>query len=394
MQVKRIVTLAALACLLPASPATAQAPKPVPTAAEASGQVAPEAAALVDQATQLADQGQFDEALAGLDRALEIEPLLFEAWAMRGWVLAQLNQAADAMAAFARADALAPDQPMTMRGRGFLALRQGDNERAIGHFTRSLEGEPGNAYALYHRATAHGGIRQFSAALADAEAAIAADPFYLPAYLIRVAALAELGRPNEALAGVDAMLAALPGDPQAQAAASELLTMLGQEERADSMHQASLESGETAVGLYNAAMRREISETPTKLAELDRALELAPGFSLARFERARTLWSDYRLREALADLDTLVERDPLFFAAYDLRGQILFEQGRHADIAALAEGLVESYPDNADALGQAIALLANVERYTRARELREALRAIAPDHPFALTQGNSFFPGQ
>lgn len=391
MGIELIAMLAALAAATPAAKPTAEQAAPPATTAQQQ-QVSPEALELVDRATLLADENRFAEALADLDNAIAIEPEFFEAWAMRGWVQVMLAQEDAAVESFARADALAPLQPMTLRGRGTLALRRGDFAGAIAYFDQSLRLDPGNAYALANRASARGAQGQFGPALADAEAAIAALPDYFPAHMLRIGALAELGREQEAIAAVDDMLATFPNNPQAQAAASEVLGALGQEDRSQSLLEASIDGGETAIGLYNMAMRREISETETKLRELNRALELAPDFSAARFERAKTLWADYRLREALTDLDRLVASDPLFFAAYDLRAQILFEQGRHADIATLAGQLLERYPENPDALATAIALYANIQRFTRAREVRESLRAIAPDHPFALTQGNNFFP--
>lgn len=391
MGIELIALLAALAGATPAAKPVTQQDAP-PPAAVPQQQVSQVALSLVDRATRLSDEGRFDEALAELDSAIAIDPEFFEAWAMRGWVQVELGHEAAAEETFARADALAPLQPMTLRGRGALALRRSDFAAAIAYFDQSLRLDPGNAYALANRASARGAQGQFGAALADAEAAIAASPDYFMAYMTRIAALVELGREEEAIAAVDALLAAFPDNPMAQAAASDVLAGLGQEERSQNLLDTSLQGGETAIGLYNSAMRREISETDTKLRELTRALELAPDFSQARYERASTLWAEYRLRDALAELDRLVEIEPRFFPAYDLRGQILHEQGRHAEIATLAGQLVERYAETPDALALAIALFANIQRFTRAREVRESLRAIAPDHPFAQTQGNAFFP--
>lgn len=392
MGIPLIVMLAAVAGTNPAAKPSAN-PPPAPVAQAAPQQaISPQAQQLLEQAQRLADQGQFAEALAELDQAIASDPDYFEAWAMRGWVAVQSGQEALAEESLARADALAPLQPMTLRGRGALAMRRGDLAAAIAYFDQSERLDPGNAYALTNRASARGGQGQFAAAAADAEAAIAVAPGYFLPYMYRIAALMELRFQDEAIAAVDAMLAAFPENPEAQAVASDALSALGQEDRSQSLLTSSLEGGETAWGLYNSAMRRDISETDIKLRELTRSLDMSPDFSAARYERAKTLWSDYRLREALADLDQLIASDPRFFAAYEMRGQILFEQNRHADIATMAGDLVTRFPDTADALAIGIALYANIQRFTRARELRDSLRELAPDHPFAVTQGNNFFP--
>lgn len=350
------------------------------------------ARSLAQRAGQMSNDGQFAEALAEIDSALDIDPEYFAALVMRGWVQAQLNLADEAEASLDRADALYPGQPITLRGRGFLALTQSDYPTAIDYFNRALILEPRNAFTLNYRGATHFEQGRFEAALDDAETAIAAAPDYFLPYVLRIAALDELGRNEQGMAAIEAMMAAFPGDATVLATASELASALGEEDFAVSLLATSLEAGETPAALLNSAMRREVDETATKLRELNRALELAPDFVLALLERGRTLWAEYRLREALADADRVIELSPQFWPGYSLRGQILSEQGRNSDVATMTAQLVETYGDNSEALVAAIWLYASIEHFTRARAVRDRLRSIDPENPMALTQGNTFFP--
>src|SRR5437868_567333 len=60
--------------------------------------------------------------------------------------------------------------------------------------------------------------------------------------------------------------------------------------------------------LARAALRG--GERLEALALLDRCLQAAPEFAMARYNRARLLAGEQRIEEALADLETLLGRDP------------------------------------------------------------------------------------
>ncbi len=65
------------------------------------------------------------------------------------------------------------------------------------------------------------------------------------------------------------------------------------------------------------------------LADLDRALELAPESAAIRGARARILWRAGRLDEALADVDRAVQLSPDRSEPHTLRGQIRQARGEH-----------------------------------------------------------------
>ncbi len=364
--------------------------EPLPIEAENAPQPdsLPVVGSLVNRANNLADEGKYDEALAELDAAIAIDRNDVWAWANRGTTLLMMNRLEEAEQAFDRADAIAPGNYVALRGRGYVVLqRDRDYDRATYLFNRSLELVPDNAWAHFYRGAAHYGNMHFSAALADAERAIALSPTWGMPYTMQFTLLQVLGRKEDAIAAVDVMLSAFPDNPAMQAAGGEMLRQIGEYERADALNAQSLEGEETPMGLLNLARSREIDEFDQKMREINRALELEPDFVPALMERGETLWADYKLREALADADRVIELAPNWLPAYYLRGNILKDMDRDAEVARMAGELVDAHADDPDVLGIAMVLYDMIDYRTRAGEVREQLKAIAPDHPMANAPG-------
>lgn len=364
--------------------------EPLPSESETAPQPdsMPVVESLVNRANNLADEGKYDEALAELDAAIAIDSNDVWAWANRGTTLVLMNRLDEAEEAFDRADAIAPGNYVALRGRGYVVLqRDRDYDRATYLFNRSLELVPDNAWTHFYRGAAHYGNMHFSAALADAERAIALSPTWGLPYTMQFAVLRMLGRQDDAIAAVYGMLTAFPDNPTMQAAAGEMLRQIGEYDRADALNAQSLESEETPMALVNLARSREIDEASQKLRELNRALEIEPDFVPALMERGETLWADYKLREALADADRVIELAPNWLPAYYLRGNILVDLEREAEVARMAGDLVEAHADDPDVLGTAMVLYDMINYRTRAGEVREQLKAIAPDHPMANAPG-------
>lgn len=379
---KWVMIVTAVCAAYPASaqdnpPVSVSAPAPAPTVRAPPGRVVQ---GLIVRAQEMMADGQFAEALVELDDAASIAPDTPEIWGVRGTVLLQLRRQGEAVEAFDRADALAPDLPVTLRGRAFLAGGAGRFEEAVALFERALAMAPADPMSRTFHAVAliESGRAERAIGLADAMTAEFPD-WFMP-WALRVYALQKLERTDEAAAAVDAMVVAFPDNPDVMAAATSLLQATGRFDQADAMLDRSLATGETPYNLYESAMQRTPSEAAEKLRELTRALELAPDFTQALYERANTYWTEYRYREAMADVDRLIAMQPDFWGAYQLRGQILADQNRTGDVARLAAQLVADHPAEPDALAVAMFLYANIDQMTRARQIRTQLRAIAPDH--------------
>ncbi len=111
--------------------------------------------------------------------------------------------------------------------RGQDALDAGDTAAAIEHLTAAIDHAPGFAEAYEARATAYYFTGRVGPALDDLRQALVLNPQHFGALKGFAVLLEEMKRPEAAREAWDAVLALVPGDAEAVAAAERLDLMLG-----------------------------------------------------------------------------------------------------------------------------------------------------------------------
>ena len=97
-------------------------------------------------------------------------------------------------------------------GRGRIALRKGDADRAIADFDEAIRLNPNRAVAFRDRAQAHRRNGQLAPAIADFDQAIALDPGHVVPYHDRGLALAAMGDLDRAILSYNTAVRLAPSD--------------------------------------------------------------------------------------------------------------------------------------------------------------------------------------
>jgi tetratricopeptide (TPR) repeat protein len=116
-------------------------------------------------------QKSYNEALAELNKALEIDPKNPDAYYWRGRTLVaqgNLDQGEEDLKTAVR---WRPDYAEAYDHLGWLASRQGRADEAISYLTKSVELKPDNAWALYNRSRLFFSKGDLAGAMRDAEKA-------------------------------------------------------------------------------------------------------------------------------------------------------------------------------------------------------------------------------
>lgn len=128
-----------------------------------------------------------------------------------------------------------------------------------------------------------------------------------------------------------------------------------------------------------AAVGLQVGQIDDAINLLERCLELAPGFHLARQNYALALSRRQRFDEALAQVDRLLTAEPDNPQYRMLKGALLVQKGDHQAALAVYEGLLSAYPNQSNAHMNYAHTLKSVGRldeaiasYRRAVELRPA----------------------
>ncbi len=168
------------------------------------------AVALKERGHRLREGGRLAEALVSYDATLALTPNDHETHANRGLVLRDLTRFDEAFAAYDRALALKPDFTDAVVARGNVFYQMGRHAEALAEYERALAMEPDFAYGFNNRGNALQALGRHGEALASFERALTLKPDYGEAHNNRGNALIELNRHEEALKDYDAAVAGNP----------------------------------------------------------------------------------------------------------------------------------------------------------------------------------------
>ncbi|QMW24242.1 tetratricopeptide repeat protein [Sandaracinobacteroides saxicola] len=296
--------------------------------------------ALLERGGSLLDAERFDDALADFERAVTMQPNSAEVLAARGLAKVWKRDFAGARKDLDAAAALKPDVPRIFHARGVMADFEGKPADAVAAYSRALELKPNNSFALGRRAYAQQALGKTDAALSDAAQAIKLSPRWSDLYLLRANILRRQGKTEAAIAEATALMAANPEDAYAHAVAGSILAAFDRREEA-------MKAFDRAIAIrpdpyfYLARSARWLpSEKARKLADLDAALKLNPGYTSALAAKAETQADAGDIPGALATLDAALKTSPDDRGLLTVRGLLLAKKGDMAratkDFAAVS----------------------------------------------------------
>ena len=275
-----------------------------------------------------------EEALASLDKAIELDLNYAFAWAHRGWVLDDLKRYEEALASLDKAVGLDPNDAMAWAFQGLVLFKLKCNKEALASYDRVIELDPNNAVAWFSRGWLLNNLKRHEEALASLDKAVELNPNNAVAWASRGWLLNNLERYEEALASYDKAIELDLNDDWAWANRGDVLNNLERYEEA--------------------------------LASLDKAIELDPNNDEACFKQGYVLGKLKRYEEALASLDKVIELDLNHARAWVGRGWFLEQIERYEEALASLDKAIELNPnyDWVWAIGGDV--LSSIERYKEA----------------------------
>jgi tetratricopeptide (TPR) repeat protein len=152
-----------------------------------------------DQAVGHFGRGQYDQAIARLDRAIQLEPKYAPAYYNRGLAYHNKGDLDAAMRDYTRAIELDPKLASAYANRGGLLARRGEHDAAIRDYTKAIELDRQNAAAYIARGVAYFDMQQYDRAVADYTEGIRIDPKNAVAYYERGIAYLQKGQLDAAI---------------------------------------------------------------------------------------------------------------------------------------------------------------------------------------------------
>lgn len=302
----------------------------------------------VGRAKIFINRGMVKEALLDYDKAVELDPNNVYAWANRSIARVQVGDLAGARSDLAKAEAIDPSFVQNGIGRGMLADIERRPRDAVEAYTRALEQEPDNRYAIEHRAAAYASLGDTQRALADLTSIVEKRPDDPAAYVDRGNFLLNQREYDKAIADFDKAHSLDPSDeePLANRGMARVWKRDFAAAASDLDAAAKINPKNAAVFRARGMMAQRKGEWQDAIAAYTSALQVEPNSSFALGHRAESARATGDYEAALRDAAAAIKQQPGWIELYLLRANVLRSQGKEAEAIAEARAVTAANPDN------------------------------------------------
>ncbi len=178
---------------------------------------------LANEAQQLADFQQYDQALALAQLAAQLAPENGQVLALLGGLYLQTGELEQALSLLEEAEGLAPDDARILFSLGTAYFQQGEYLKASRYLERGLKLEPENPAALFDLGNAYFRLMQYDKAIDNYRASVDAEPNFWPSVNNIGLVLYEQGNPEAAIEKWREALAISPEQPEPKLAVAVAL---------------------------------------------------------------------------------------------------------------------------------------------------------------------------
>jgi tetratricopeptide (TPR) repeat protein len=146
---------------------------------------------------------EYDKAIADEDQAIQIDPKYVDAYLNRGWDYSSKGDYGKAVADCDQAILIDPKDAHAYNDRAWLYSSKGDYAKAIADCDQAIQLDPKNAQAYGNRGWAHGMKGDYDQAISDLDQAIQLDPKLKNVYYSRGWAYSSKGDYDQAISDLD-----------------------------------------------------------------------------------------------------------------------------------------------------------------------------------------------
>ena len=330
---------------------------------------------------------RYDDALADINRTLEVEPHDVWAHSARISILRDADRFEEAELAAAHALALHPDEPQILTGYAWLRREQNDLPGALAAIDKAASGAPPESWAVRSRISLLQSARRYDDAETAALEALALRPHDLDLHREYVLVLYRRDRLDEAVAAAQNTARANPMSVVAQRTQVELLRLARRYSEAEAAIVEALERHPVSVDLYleKAWLESNQDDEEAAITTAKRALAIDPGSPDALYAHATFLNYANRFAEAEEAANTAVSRDAGTADMYLQLGYALFDQGRTTEGIEAIRTALGRFQNNLSLLRGLVSLLRVAHRYDESAVAAEAALTRHPDDAYLLT---------
>jgi predicted O-linked N-acetylglucosamine transferase (SPINDLY family) len=351
----------------------------------------PQLQAMLQQAIQAFQSGNFDRADSTLKRVLQVDSKNLPALHILGLIKASQSNYREAAEYLARAARIHPDDASIQYNLAKALTDSGNDKDALTHHKKAVALAPNNPEAWLSYGKTASNLGRYQDALAWYSNALSLKPDYVEASLNKGATLKELGRYEEAIAFAEQALSISPNLAEAWSNKAIALKALKRYDEAIAHYDKALslkpDYHEAWSNKGNAL--QELKRYDEAIAHYDKALSLKSDYAEAWSNKGVTLYELKRYDEAIAHYDKALSLKPDYAEAWSNKGNVLKELRRHDEAIAHYDKALSLKPDYHEAWSNKGNVLKEFGRYDEAIAHYDRALSLKPDYAEAWSnKGN------
>lgn len=296
-------------------------------------------------------KGEYIDALANLNNAIQREPGLSELYFLRGYAKYGLDDFLGAERDYTISIELSPVLSDVFINRAMVRAQQQNFRGALTDFARAQELTPDNPEIYVNRARTNLFLKNYYACIVDCRKAIELKYNHESIYILKGTSEVGIKRYQNAIDDFNKAIAINPNDPNGYIQLGSVHVELEQADSAIHCYSRAihLDSNNT-YALFNRSLGYiKTKELKLALNDLNKIVRLSPYNSYAYFNRAIVLNDMKDKKGAIRDFTAVINLNPKNIISYYYRGLLKAELKDYQGALADLDKTIELYPDYADA---------------------------------------------
>ncbi|MEG4944605.1 tetratricopeptide repeat protein [Microcoleus sp. F4-D5] len=336
----------------------------------------------IKQAEGLYFQGNYDEALVCLEKAVLANKNLDEAWYWRGNVLIRLQRPEEALACYDQAISIKPDNYELWYNKAHLLGKLHRYEEAIACYERASSSES-RKYGCWHSIAALlAKLQHYEEAIASYDRALAIKATDSEIWHNRGAMLAKVQQYAAAVESYDRALAFNPNRYETWYNRGNMLwRLLRYSDAIDSYDRAICIRPDKYEVWYNrAAVLGKLQRYQESIESYDKAIAIKPQDFEVWHNRGAAFDKLSQHEAAIASYESAITLNPECYEAWFAKGESLAKLQRNEEAIAAYEKAIAIKPDSYDAWRHVGIALSALKRYEEAMAAYDRAIAIKPEN--------------
>ena len=292
---------------------------------------------------------KYEEAIADLNKAIELRPGYAEALNNRGVIFSGKKRNTEALNDLNKAIELRPDYPDALNNRGVILMDLSKYTEALNDFNKAIELRPGYAEAYYNRGLLFMNEKKYEQAVKDYDKALELRPGYPEAVINKGIILKDETNSEKILVDYDKAIETNPNDAQLYYSRGLVLMNLNKNAEAITDFNKAIELKPDYSKAYASRGNTFTNEKDTvaALKDYEKAIELDPGSAEGYLGRANIFREANNLDNALKDYNKAIELNSSLPNAYHNRGILFIKEKKFENVISDFSKVLELKGDSA-----------------------------------------------